>query len=316
MKVQKIVLFSSVLALGVFADTYVSDHSTQANQVSQHSSSHKNDSSLGNQYEKTLSQTNWQGTKVYDAQGNDLTKENSNFIGLAKYDSKTGYYEFFDKTTGKTRGDEGTFFVTNDGTKRVLISATQNYQAVVDITELNHHKFTYKRMGVDKNGQSVEVYVEHVPYKAKNLKFTHGREKLHTQTGKIVKSKPGSQILGSTLWHGTVVRDEQGNDVTKENQMFISLAKFDAQTSKYEFFDVNTGNTRGDFGYFDVIFKNKIRSHVSIGQNKYGAVLEITELNSQKFTYKRMGKDAAGKDIVVYVEHEPYRGAFNPAFTF
>ena len=49
---SKIVLFSSVLALGVFADTYVSDHSTQANQVSQHSSSHKNDSSLGNQYEK------------------------------------------------------------------------------------------------------------------------------------------------------------------------------------------------------------------------------------------------------------------------
>ncbi len=104
--------------------------------------------------------------------------------------------------------------------------------------------------------------------------------------------------------------------MTKENQMFISFAKFDAQTSKYEFFDVNTGNTRGDFGYFDVIFKNKIRSHVSIGQNKYGAVLEITELNSQKFTYKRMGKDAAGKDIVVYVEHEPYRGGVNPAFTF
>lgn len=94
MKVQKIVLFSSILALGVFADTYVSDHSAQANQVSQHWSSHKPDSSLGNRYEKTLSQTNWQGTKVYDAQGNDLTKENSNFIGLAKYDNKTGYYEF------------------------------------------------------------------------------------------------------------------------------------------------------------------------------------------------------------------------------
>ncbi len=316
MKIQKIVLLSSVLALGVLADDYLSQEVVQANHVSQLASNPKQHTSLGEHYEKTLSQTNWQGTKVYDARGNDLTAENSNFIGLAKYDSKTGFYEFFDKTTGKTRGDEGTFFVTNDGAKRVLISSTQNYQAVVDITELNSRMFTYKRMGVDKKGQAVEVYVEHVPYKAKNLKFTHGREKLKTQTGKIDKSRPGSQILGKTLWNGTVVLDEKGNDVTKENQMFISLAKFDAKISKYEFFDKSTGVTRGDFGYFDVIFKNKIRSHVSIGQNKYGAVLEITELNSKKFTYKRMGKDAAGKDIVVYVEHEPYKGTLQPGFTF
>jgi len=41
-----------------------------------------------------LSATNWQGTKVYDKDNNDLTAENSNFIGLAKYDMKTGHYEF------------------------------------------------------------------------------------------------------------------------------------------------------------------------------------------------------------------------------
>ena len=28
-----------------------------------------------------LSSTNWQGTKVYDKDNNDLTKENANFIG-------------------------------------------------------------------------------------------------------------------------------------------------------------------------------------------------------------------------------------------
>ena len=41
-----------------------------------------------------LSETNWQGTRVYDKDKNDLTKENANFIGLAKYDAKSGRYEF------------------------------------------------------------------------------------------------------------------------------------------------------------------------------------------------------------------------------
>lgn len=315
MKTPKIILVSSILVVGAFSSQLVSDR-VQAKTGTHQVVNQKQPLSLGDKYEKTLSQKNWQGTKVYDKNGNDLTKENQNFIGLAKYDNQTGFYEFFDKETGHTRGDEGTFFITNDGTKRILISSTQNYQAIADITELTSRKFTYKRMGVDNFGKPVEVFVDHIPYKNKNLKFTHGREKLNSQTGKIVKSEAGSQILSHTLWNGTVVRDEKGNDVTKENQNFISLAKFDVKTSKYEFFDINTGTPRGDFGYFDVIFKNKIRSHVSIGQNKYGAALELTELNSNKFTYKRIGKDASGKDLVVYVEHEPYKGTFLPEFTF
>ena len=41
-----------------------------------------------------LGETNWKGTKVYDKDHNDLTKENQNFIGLAKYDAKTARMNF------------------------------------------------------------------------------------------------------------------------------------------------------------------------------------------------------------------------------
>lgn len=263
-----------------------------------------------------LSGTNWQGTKVYDKDNNDLTAENQGFIGLAKYDQETGYYEFFDKETGETRGDEGTFFLTADGEKRVLISKTNNYQAVVDVTELTEDIFTYKRMGKDKAGQDVEVFVDHIPYSDKDLAFTNGREALTSETGTIETAQPGSAILGGMLWNGTKVIDEEGNDVTEANQAFISLAKFDEATSTYEFFNLETGETRGDFGYFDVLAHNKVRAHVSIGENKYGAVLEITELNDKKFTYKRMGKDNNDQEITVFVEHEPYTGEFDPTFTF
>ncbi|OTN89082.1 hypothetical protein A5819_001574 [Enterococcus sp. 7E2_DIV0204] len=44
-----------------------------------------------------LGSTNWEGTYVYDAQGNDVTSQNSGFIGRAKYDATTNRYEFFDK---------------------------------------------------------------------------------------------------------------------------------------------------------------------------------------------------------------------------
>jgi hypothetical protein len=79
---------------------------------------------------------------------------------------------------------------------------------------------------------------------------------------------------------------------------------------------LKTGDSRGDFGYYDVINDNTIRTHVSIGENKYGADLELTELSNERFTYKRQGKDAAGKEITIFVEHEPYTGEFKPAFTF
>ncbi len=262
-----------------------------------------------------LSSTNWQGTKVYDKNKKDLTAENSNFIGLAKYDANSGRYEFFDAKTGASRDDKGIFFITNDGKHRVLISESKNYQAIVEITELTNNVFTYKRMGKDANGKDVEVFVEHVPYKDKKLTFTKKDKALKNSTGTIVKDVDGDNILADTLWQGTVVLDASGNDVTQYNLNFISIAKYDADTNRYEFFNPETGESRGDYGYFNVIHGNKLRAHVSIGENKYGAVLEITELNKNKFTYLRTGKDKDGKDITVFVEHEPYTGKFNPEFT-
>ncbi|MFF2178845.1 DUF4822 domain-containing protein [Lysinibacillus sp. NPDC058147] len=269
----------------------------------------------GQEMATVLSGTNWQGTKVYDKENNDLTAENTNFIGLAKYDVETGHYEFFDAATGESRDDKGTFFITNDGKNRILISESKNYQAVVEITELNNNIFTYKRMGKDKEGNDVEVFVEHVPYTDKELAFTDPVKTLDATTDDIVKDVDGDKILADTLWHGTVVLDEDGNDVTEFNKNFISIAKFDADTNKYEFFNPETGESRGDYGYFDIIHGNKIRAHVSIGDNKYGVALEITELNNKKFTYKRTGKDKDGNDITVFVEHEPYEGEYNPEFT-
>nr|WP_276205076.1 DUF4822 domain-containing protein [Enterococcus quebecensis] len=263
-----------------------------------------------------LGKTNWQGTKVYDKDNNDLTAENVNFIGLAKYDGDTGRYEFFDAKTGDTRDDRGIFFITNDGKKRILISESKKYQAVVDVTELTKDKFTYERKGKDKAGNEVDVFVEHIPYNEEKLTFTEEAKPLDTKTGTINTKDTGSKILGQTLWNGTKVIDEAGNDVTEFNQNFISLAKFDSDNSKYEFFDLKTGNSRGDFGYYDVLDHNKIRAHVSIGENKYGAALELTELNNKKFTYKRMGKDQAGNEITIFVEHEPYKGEHKPVFSF
>jgi len=269
----------------------------------------------GQEMANILSGTNWQGTKVYDKDNNDLTKENSNFIGLAKYDAKTGHYEFFDAATGKSRDDKGTFFITNDGKQRILISESKNYQALVEITELNKDIFTYKRMGKDAAGNNVEVFVEHIPYQEQELTFTDPDKTLNTTTGDIVTDVDGDKILADTLWQGTIVLDENDNDVTEFNSNFISIAKYDADTNKYEFFNPETGESRGDYGYFDVIHDNKIRAHVSIGNNKYGVALEITEINDKKFTYKRTGKDKDGNEITVFVEHEPYKGEFKPAFT-
>lgn len=279
-------------------------------------SKRENGKTKGDKLTKILGKTDWQGTKVYDKDKNDLTAENANFIGLAKYDAETGRYEFFDAQTKESRGDRGTFFITNDGTKRMLISETMNYQAVVGLTELTNKKFTYTRKGKDKAGNEVDVFVEHIPYNKSKLAFTEKEKPLDTTTGKIDTKTAGATIVGQTLWNGTKVLDESGNDVTAFNKNFISLAKFAADTNKYEFFNLETGVSRGDFGYFDVLNHNKIRTHVSIGQNKYGAALELTELNSKKFTYERTGKNQAGQDITVFVEHEPYTGAFNPEFSF
>ncbi|PFJ91598.1 DUF4822 domain-containing protein [Bacillus cereus] len=311
------VLLGFTLALTGYAGTKAEEnHGKQKQEQVAKETKKENKLTKGQKMANILSETNWQGTRVYDKDKNDLTKENANFIGLAKYDAKSGRYEFFDAKTGASRGDKGTFFITNDGKKRILISESMKYQAVVDMTKLNKNVFTYKRIGKDANGKDVEVFVEHVPYKEKELSFTDPDKQLNTTTGDIVKNVDGDKILGGTLWHGTKVLDETGNDVTQFNSNFISLAKFDDKSNKYEFFNSETGQSRGDYGYFDVVHENKIRAHVSIGNNKYGAALELTELNKNKFTYKRTGKDQAGKDITIFVEHEPYKGDMKPQFSF
>ena len=53
--------------------------------------------SKGQELTEILSSTDWQGTKVYDKNNNDLTAENANFIGLAKYDGETGFMNFSTK---------------------------------------------------------------------------------------------------------------------------------------------------------------------------------------------------------------------------
>ena len=53
---------------------------------------------------------------------------------------------------------------------------------------------------------------------------------------------------------------------------------------------MNTGESRGDYGFFDVVHGNKIRAHVSLGNNKYGAVLELTELNKENLRIQEWGK--------------------------
>lgn len=269
----------------------------------------------GQKLAQILSSTNWQGTKVFDKNGNDLTKENAGFIGLAKYDADTARYEFFDKATKDSRGDKGTFFITNDGKYRVLISESKGYQAVVELTKVNENIFTYKRMGKDANGNDVEVFVDHIPYTETELAFTDPDKKLDTYTGEVVTDIDGDKILASTPWQGTVALDENGNDVSAYNAGFLGLAKYDFKTNKYEFFDAKTGQSRGDYGYFDVVHGNKLRAHVSVGTNKYGAVLELTELNKNKFTYKRTGKDKDGNTITITVEHVPYKGDFKLKFT-
>lgn len=259
-----------------------------------------------------LGSTNWEGTFVYDAKGNDVTDKNSNFIGRAKYDATTNRYEFFDKKTNEPRGDRGVFFITQDGKKRILMSQSANYNAVVDMVRLDKEKFTYRRNGVQKDNSQGYVFVEHVPY-AGELQFTENPRELTQETGVINKSIPGRNILASTFWQGTVAKDAAGNDVSAYNSNYLGLARYDNKTGRYEFFN-SEGESRGDFGYFDVINGNKERTHYSLG--RYAATLELTELNKDRFTYQRNGKDADGNDILITVEHEPYKGTHSLDFTF
>ncbi|MGG0655055.1 DUF4822 domain-containing protein [Rummeliibacillus pycnus] len=127
--------------------------------------------SKGEKIAKILGSTSWQGTKVYDKNNHDLTQENPNFIGLAKYNAEASRYEFFDKTSKESR-DNGTFFITNSGKFRVLKSKSKGTQSAVELTEVTEEKYTYKRIGKDANGKDVEVFVEHIPYTESKLAFS------------------------------------------------------------------------------------------------------------------------------------------------
>lgn len=261
----------------------------------------------------SLFDTPWQGTKVTDANGNDLTKENSNYIGLARY-GELGDYEFFDKDTGESRDDYGYYFVTNDGEKRILISESKNYAAIVDMVKLDQNVFTYKRAGQNANGEPVNVLVEHKPYLGKfDLEFTKDHSFKH-QTGQIITTEDGADILAGALWQGTRVVNDEDEDVTQYNQNFIGLARYDSSTNRYEFFDKATGESRGDYGYYSVLHNNKLRVILSQGK-KYQSAVELTELNPDKFTYRVMGKGADNKPAWVTVEHVPYKGDFKLEFT-
>lgn len=77
---------------------------------------------------KDYQKKDWAGTRVYDRNGNDLTDENQNLLHAIKFDATTSFYEFFDKETGESTGDEGTFFMTagiTDVSRLVIISETK-----------------------------------------------------------------------------------------------------------------------------------------------------------------------------------------------
>ncbi|MGA3603354.1 DUF4822 domain-containing protein, partial [Lysinibacillus agricola] len=73
--------------------------------------------------------------------------------------------------------------------------------------ELTNNMFTDKRMWKDANGNEVEVVVEHVPYKDKNLTFTEPDKTLTPSPGTIVEDIDGGKLLADTLWQGTIVLD-------------------------------------------------------------------------------------------------------------
>lgn len=271
----------------------------------------------GDKVTKILASHLWQGSSVIGEDGSDLTAYNKDFISIARFDADTNRYEFFDPETGKTREDAGVFFITPDGKRRVHISQTKNYQAALPLTEVTDEIFTYARMGKDAQGNEVPVQVKHLRYTgqlAPSIVFSNPVE-TGVSPKPSTESRSGNEILGSTLWQGTKVVDENGKDLTEFNRGFISIARFDDTSGRYEFFQTDNGESRGDMGYFAVVNHDSERAHVNLGEKRYGAVLKLTELTPQRFTYTRMGKDAQGNDVVVFVEHEPYKGSLQPSFT-
>jgi len=113
-----------------------------------------------------------------------------------------------------------------------------------------------------------------------------------------------AKILGSKTWQGTKVYDKNHNDLTQQNTNFIALAKYDDTTSRYELYDKATKESR-DNGTFFITNSGKFRVLKSKSKGTQ-SVVELTEVTEEKYIYKRMGKDANGNDVEVFVEHIPY----------
>ena len=106
-----------------------------------------------------------------------------------------------------------------------------------------------------------------------------------------------AEILSSTRWRSTVVRDSIGVDVTVANQGFMGLATYN-KNGTYEFFNLD-GTPRGDSGYWALTLDEGKRIINSITRN-YTRVVDIVELNKNIFTYRVVSN---GKTVTV--EHVP-----------
>lgn len=104
----------------------VTDKPSAANSSTTVSSSAEavKEQSKGQELTETLPSTSWQGTEVYDRNNNDLATGNVNLTGLTRYNGEAGFYELFDKETGKACSNEGTFLATGSDEKHILISDT------------------------------------------------------------------------------------------------------------------------------------------------------------------------------------------------
>ncbi|MEI6948692.1 DUF4822 domain-containing protein [Paraflavisolibacter sp. H34] len=106
-----------------------------------------------------------------------------------------------------------------------------------------------------------------------------------------------ADILSSTRWKTTVVKDSVGVDVTAANTGFVGLATYN-RNGTYEFFNLD-GTPRGDSGYWALTADESKRILYSLTRS-YTRVVDIVELRSNLFTYKTV---ANGK--TVWVEHVP-----------
>jgi hypothetical protein len=106
-----------------------------------------------------------------------------------------------------------------------------------------------------------------------------------------------AEILSSTRWKTTAVKDSVGMDVTSAFQNFVGLATYNTDGT-YEFFTID-GTPRGDRGYWALTVDGNKRIINSTTLN-YTRIVDITELTKAVFTYRVI---ANGKTVTV--EHVP-----------